>query len=145
MDRPDINWVELAEAGGIATKYTATGGSSTNRGSEEARLLLSGWSVTTTFGRGVPLWLEGRPGQQAAAAAVWSVLMYIRSHEATNVAFEACQAARKEGNSDTRGASYKRYLPPAALNWVEEFLACTVPDHQPCNRPRLIDRPARGA
>jgi hypothetical protein len=126
MDRPDINWAELAETAGIVTKYTATGGSSTNQGSEEARRALEWLLGDNNIRHGVQLWLEGRQGEQAAASAVWSVLMYIRSHKASKVAFEAYQAAKKEGNSDTAALAVlliSDICHPAALNWVEEFLA----------------------
>src|SRR5438105_3865705 len=100
MDPPPINWAELAEPAGIVTRYSAGGGSSTNQGSEEARRALEWLIGENNIRSGVQLWLAGRPGEQAAAATAWSVVMYIRSKQATEIAYEAYRAARTEARGD---------------------------------------------
>ena len=103
----------------------AGGGTGTNQGSEEARRALEWLVGEDNIRSGVELWLAGRPGEQAAAAAAWSVLMYIRSRRATELAYEAYQRARTEGRPDDAGLAVvltDDICHPAALDWVDEFL-----------------------
>jgi len=132
MDRPRINWAELAEPAGIVTRYTAGGGSGTNQGSEEARRALEWLIGENNIRSGVELWLAGRQGEQATA---WSVLMYIRSRRASEIAYDAYRAARTEGHTDEAALAVglvSDICHPAALDWVDEFLA-----YQPTANPGL--------
>lgn len=126
MARPRVDWAALAERAGIVTRPTSSGGSMTNQGSEEARQALEWLIGEHNIRRGVELWLAGRAGEQAAAAAAWSVLTYICSCTATEIAYEAYRAARKEGDTAIAGLAVvliSDICHPAALEWVDEFLA----------------------
>jgi hypothetical protein len=125
MEPPPIDWAQLAEQAGIVTRYSAGSGTATNQGSEEARRALEWLIGQTNIRSGVEVWLAGRPGEQAAAAAAWSVLMYIRSKSATEFAFEAYRTARTEGRGDDAALAVmliKDICHPMALDWVDEFL-----------------------
>jgi hypothetical protein len=125
MGRLPINWSELAEHAGIVTRFTAGGGRGTNQGSEEARRALEWLIGEDNIRSGVELWLARRLGEEAAASAAWSVLMYIRSRRATELAYEAYRRARSEGRPDDAALAViliDDICHPSALDWVDEFL-----------------------
>jgi hypothetical protein len=135
MEHPRIDWAALAEPAGIVTRSMVGGGSGTNQGSEEARRALEWLIGDNNIRSGVELWLAGRLGEQAAAAAAWSVLTYIRSKRATELAYEAYRRARAEGRTDDAALAViliDDICHPAALDWVDEFLA-----YEPTANPGL--------
>lgn len=125
VDRPLINWAELAQQAGIVTHHTPSGGTSTNQGSEEARRALEVLIGDDNIRRGVELWLAGRAGEQAAASGAWSVLMYIRSWKASEMAYAAYRTFKDRGDADQAALAIlliSDICHPGALKWVDEFL-----------------------
>jgi hypothetical protein len=125
VERPVIDWAELAEHAGIVSRKTASGSHEANQGTDEARRALEWLIGENNIRSGVELWLARRPGEQAAAATAWSVLMSIRSKTATELAYGAYRSARTEGRSGDAALAVILICGichPVALDWVGEFV-----------------------
>ncbi len=125
MDRSPIDWAKLAGVAGIVTRKMPSGASATNQGSEEGRRALEWLIGEDNIRGGVELWLAGRHGEQAAASAAWSVLTYIRSRKATEIAYGAYRRAREWEDADMAVLAVGLIgdiCHPDALDWVDEFV-----------------------
>jgi hypothetical protein len=122
MARPRrVNWDQLARDAGVVTRRSSSGGAMTSTGSRQAARALEVLLGSQNIRRAVDLLISGR-GSLDARAIAGSVLAYIQSLEATEIAYRVYREASGDEAVQAVGL-IKDIAHPRALEWVEEFLA----------------------
>jgi hypothetical protein len=122
MARPRrINWQRLAHDAGIVSYRYPGGGFSTPYGSGYAERALEILLGPDSIREAVALAIRWPPGRQPAAAIAQSVLRYIRSLQATELAYQSYKGSQGDDAGLAVGL-IADIAHPRALDWVEEFL-----------------------